>query len=141
MFPTTMPTPRGVDRSAAVSSPDSVPWLKAAVAVVVTNFFTLTLCRQYQSVSSWFTQESVTVVRPSSSVHHEDHSPSTTLAFQHSLGFFDDIDDDVWLNVYQRNFRSTPHYLNSQDPNGDVYKDRKTAHWQYYNWIPNFSCP
>jgi Methyltransferase domain len=144
----------------AVTSQDSFPWLKAALAIVVTNVVTLTLCRQYHAVASWFpfddskSKGESTRVTSLSSFHHDNHlllsttnsvndlpSPSTTLAFQHSLGFFDDIEDDVWVNVYQGYFRSTPHYLNPQNPNADVYKGHNTAYWQYYNWIPNFSCP
>jgi hypothetical protein len=64
--------------------------------------------------------------------------PETTLAFQQSLGFFDDIDDQEWLELFQKPARNADHYENSRNPN---HGSDKAAFWNFFNQEPVMSCP
>jgi hypothetical protein len=64
--------------------------------------------------------------------------PETTLAFQQSLGFFDDIEDQVWIDLYQRRARNADHYKRPHNPNEG---SNKAAMWNFFNQEPVLSCP
>jgi hypothetical protein len=64
--------------------------------------------------------------------------PEKTMAFQQSLGFFDDIDDQEWLELFQKPARSADHYNNPHNPN---YGSDKAAFWNFFNQEPVMSCP
>jgi hypothetical protein len=64
--------------------------------------------------------------------------PEKTLAFQQSLGFFDDIDDQEWIDLFQTPARNADHYANPHNPN--VGSD-KAAFWNFMNQEPVMSCP
>jgi hypothetical protein len=64
--------------------------------------------------------------------------PEKTLAFQQSLGFFDDIDDQEWIDLFQTPARNADHYANPHNPN---YGSDKTAFWNFMNQEPVMSCP
>jgi len=73
----------------------------------------------------------------------------SSLAYEHSYGFFDDIPDGEWTEMYQHPALSMPRYLYPTDPLRDIRKalpspdnaTLTTAWWQYYNVMPNFACP
>jgi len=65
-------------------------------------------------------------------------SPEKTLAFQHSLGFFDDINDKEWREIYQPRARSTVHYQSPGNPN---LNSQNAAFWLFFNQEPAFNCP
>jgi hypothetical protein len=64
--------------------------------------------------------------------------PETTLAYQQSLGFFDDINDQEWLELFQKPARNADHYQNPRNPN---YGSEKAAFWNFMNQEPVMSCP
>jgi hypothetical protein len=64
--------------------------------------------------------------------------PETTLALQQSLGFFDDIDDQEWIDLFQTPARNADHYQNPRSPN---YGTDKAAFWNFMNQEPVMSCP
>ena len=61
-------------------------------------------------------------------------------AYNHSLGFFDDIPDDLWNSVYR---------YPAQNPTVYMYPDNKDQQtnvellqfWIAFNWDPYFNCP
>jgi hypothetical protein len=60
-------------------------------------------------------------------------APEYQLAFEQSLGFFDDIPNDLWTSYYQTRARKAEHYRVPKRPN-----DRMgwTHHWNFFNWDP-----
>jgi hypothetical protein len=60
----------------------------------------------------------------------------TTLAFEQSLGYFDDIPDEAWKEMRDR-ARKTPRYRNVTYPE-DGYD--RAGWWYSHNLQPNFSC-
>jgi hypothetical protein len=64
--------------------------------------------------------------------------PETTLAFQQSLGFFDDIDDQEWIDLFQGPARDADHYTNPLNPNAG---SEQAAFWNFFNQEPVMSCP
>lgn len=110
-------------------------------ALILSNLVTFMVSRHGQLISSGGSWSPLTLVPLSLS------TKSYNLAFEQSLGFFDDISDHAWAEIYHRQHHATPHYMNSESPdeNALVFSTKRgaysTAWWQYSNWIPSFSCP
>jgi hypothetical protein len=64
--------------------------------------------------------------------------PETTMAFQQSLGFFDDIDNQEWIDLFQGPARDADHYANPRNPN---HGSDRAAFWNFMNQEPVMSCP
>jgi hypothetical protein len=60
-------------------------------------------------------------------------APEYQLAFEQSLGFFDDIPNDLWINYYQARARKAEHYRFPNNPNSRM---GWTHHWNFFNWDP-----
>jgi hypothetical protein len=60
-------------------------------------------------------------------------APEYQLAFEQSLGFFDDIPNDLWTSYYQTRARKAEHYRVANNPNS---KMEWTHHWNFFNWDP-----
>ena len=66
------------------------------------------------------------------------------LAYKQSLGFFDDISNEVWEQQYRKPCLASPRYANLDEPNKDLHvgpRLENSAPWQYMNLDPVFSCP
>jgi Methyltransferase domain len=61
------------------------------------------------------------------------------LAFNHSFGYFDDIDDSQWEEFYLKPLIDAQHYRFPEDH--DRYSSNKSASWIFSNWDPYFTCP
>jgi hypothetical protein len=82
--------------------------------------------------------QSSTTSRLASDCSGTKPSPETTLAFQQSLGFFDDIDDQEWIDLFQTPARDADHYANPHNPNA---RTNQAAFWNFFNQEPVMSCP
>jgi hypothetical protein len=60
-------------------------------------------------------------------------APEYSLAFEQSLGFFDDIPNDLWISYYQTRARKAEHYREPKKPNSRM---GWTHHWNFFNWDP-----
>jgi hypothetical protein len=60
-------------------------------------------------------------------------APEYQLAYEQSLGFFDDIPNDLWTSYYQTRSRKAEHYQVPKRPND---KMGWTHHWNFFNWDP-----
>jgi hypothetical protein len=60
-------------------------------------------------------------------------APKYQLAFEQSLGFFDDIPNDLWTGYYQTRARKAEHYREPKRPNKGL---SRTTHWAFFNWDP-----
>jgi hypothetical protein len=60
-------------------------------------------------------------------------APDFQLAFEQSLGFFDNIPNDLWISYYQDRARKAEHYRWSKTPNKGAVR---THHWNFFNWDP-----
>jgi Methyltransferase domain len=58
------------------------------------------------------------------------------LAFDESLGFFDDIPDKDW--EFMRNI--TMRRVNNANPTNPLENSNLASHWYQMNWDPDFSC-
>lgn len=63
---------------------------------------------------------------------------SNRLAYEQSLGFFDDIPDDVWKDFYQFRARNAIHNFHRKKPLRDW---REPAIFYLKNYEPTFTCP
>jgi hypothetical protein len=62
----------------------------------------------------------------------------TTVAFEQSLGFFDDINDQEWIELFQKPARAAEHYKNKGNPN---FNSIQASFWNFLNQEPVMSCP
>jgi hypothetical protein len=92
----------------------------------------------YNSVDVQGMLQSATTSRMASDCSGSKPPPETTLAFQQSLGFFDDIDDKEWINLFREPARDADHYANPRNPNTG---SDKAAFWNFMNQEPVMSCP
>jgi hypothetical protein len=60
-------------------------------------------------------------------------APAFGLAFEQSLGFFDEISNDLWISYYQDRARKAEHYRAPKRPNSRM---GWTHHWNFFNWDP-----
>jgi hypothetical protein len=60
-------------------------------------------------------------------------APEYQLAFEQSLGFFNDIPNDLWTSYYQTRARNAEHYRVAKNPNQRM---GWTHHWNFFNWDP-----
>jgi hypothetical protein len=60
-------------------------------------------------------------------------APAFQLAFEQSLGFFDDISNDLWISYYQDRARKAEHYRVPKKTNSRM---GWTHHWNFFNWDP-----
>jgi hypothetical protein len=63
-------------------------------------------------------------------------APEYQLAFEQSLGFFDDIPNDLWISYYQTRARKAEHYRFPDNPNSRMGDMQWTHHWNFFNWDP-----
>jgi hypothetical protein len=64
--------------------------------------------------------------------------PSYRLAYEQSMGFFDDIPESQWTELYQRRARNATHHLYPKKPLRDW---REPAMFYLKNYEPTFTCP
>ena len=72
------------------------------------------------------------------------NSSKFAMAYEQSLGFFDDIPNDVWEQHYRKRCLASPRYANPDEPNKDLHTGSRfdiSAPWQYLNLDPVFTCP
>lgn len=149
-----------------VDQPHYHVWKKAKVALLLSNVVLMFWGHYQTTVETLGTRTSLDdrvggqerqtssvspLHRPQTSEQEvEVHYQSYALALQQSLGFFDDIPDQVWRDVHWQRYHRTPRYVHPENPDADVRRrpsssawghDASTEGWLYYSVIPNFSCP
>ena len=116
---------------------------KAAVILLILFSISLSLNARSAALLASTTSREATVVTPLSShsvatTAITTPSPENLLSYRQSYGFFDDISDRDWLQIYQKRAREAHHYNNPFQPNAAT---QYTQVWNFHNQEPVFSCP
>jgi hypothetical protein len=134
MVPLRTANKRGSGGGGAMNGPIFLSTLMILTGVVFWN------ADRMQSViyNSADLEEVLQSFRSGSALDCSKPPPETTLAFQQSLGFFDDINDQEWLELFQKPARNADHYNIPHNPN---FGSDKAAFWNFFNQEPVMSCP
>jgi hypothetical protein len=130
------------NRSSANRSSSS-SWCSVAVTVIIT-VATMIILRtvQTQDAAVWLQDSMLTLQQASTDFLDttvatnsvsSTVAPKYQLAFEQSLGFFDDIPNDLWTGYYQTRARKAEHYREPKRPNSRM---GWTHHWNFFNWDP-----
>ena len=117
----------------------------ALALIIVSQLLTLNikaLGSYLQSVPNPIHYTSEYILETSTAAHAD--LSKFALAYDQSLGFFDDIPNDVWEQQYRKPCLASPRYANPDEPNKDLHVGPRldnSAPWQYLNLDPVFSCP
>jgi hypothetical protein len=131
-------------RNASASSPDRSTSRRTfvALAVALTVLVTMSIVDTRDAAAVWMQGSLITRQMdylPQSTDTATDNAqsvavaPAFGLAFEQSMGFFDDISNDLWISYYQDRARKAEHYRWSKTPNKGAVR---THHWNFFNWDP-----
>jgi hypothetical protein len=105
----------------------SCSWKAVIFWTLVTNLWTALFCRMHRALEESRHTDLTTIV-----------IPEYSLAYDQSFGFFDDIKNEDWQQLYQNRARQARHYRVLEDPLQGI---KFPAQWNFFNWDPYFACP
>lgn len=122
-----MPTSMSSNFRKPTTSPVTVrlrDWIQTLFLVVI---LVVSILRNGFEVSRQITTQE-TLIQPSRT--------SFGMAYAHSLGFIDDVQDGEWELMRQIAIKAE----NNEHPDDPLRKHDKAHRWYQSNWDPNFSC-